>query len=84
MEFLSHYLRSQNISLKLIPECIFWRQNILEEIPMDQFYNITDLIQDMLNKQRKVGVFPINQGSWTDIGNWDDYLNIVKPRSSSC
>jgi len=57
---------------------------LLEEIPMDQFYNITDLIQDMLNKQRKVGVFPINQGSWTDIGNWDDYLNIVKPRSSSC
>lgn len=51
---------------------------LLHEIPENQFYDITELMQYLLDKQRKVGVFPINQGSWIDIGNWDEYLQIIK------
>ncbi len=51
---------------------------LLQEIPENQFYDITELMQYLLDKQRKVGVFPINQGSWIDIGNWDEYLQIIK------
>ena len=51
---------------------------LLHEIPENQFYDITDLIQSLLDKYRRVGVFPINQGSWIDIGNWEEYLQIIK------
>ncbi|HPJ92208.1 MAG TPA: nucleotidyltransferase family protein [Bacteroidales bacterium] len=51
---------------------------LLHEIPENQFYDITDLIQSLLDKHRKVGVFPINQGSWIDIGNWEEYMQIIK------
>jgi dTDP-glucose pyrophosphorylase len=50
----------------------------LNEIPENEFYHITDLINKLICNQRKVGVFPINEGSWTDIGNWKEYLKYVK------
>ncbi len=48
--------------------------HLIEEIPSDRLYHITYLIEKLMNEQRRVGVFPINEGSWTDIGNWDEYM----------
>lgn len=48
--------------------------HLIEEIPSDRLYHITYLIEKLMNEQRRVGVFPINEGSWTDIGNWEEYL----------
>ena len=52
--------------------------HLLKEIPSDRLYHITYLIEKLLKEKRKVGVFPINEGSWTDIGNWDEYLKYIK------
>lgn len=52
--------------------------NLIDEIPTNEFYHITHLIQKLIVEDRKVGVFPINEGSWTDIGNWDEYMKYVK------
>ena len=52
--------------------------HLLDEIPFDEFYHITFLIEKLVNEGRRVGVYPINEGSWTDIGNWDEYLKIIK------
>jgi dTDP-glucose pyrophosphorylase len=41
----------------------------------DQFFNMTDLIQALLNKNTGVGVFPIHE-NWTDIGNPDDFNKV--------
>jgi dTDP-glucose pyrophosphorylase len=51
---------------------------LLEEIPLNKFYHITTLIQKLIEEGRKVGVFPISEGSWTDIGNWDEYIKYLK------
>lgn len=51
--------------------------NILNEIPDNSFYHITDLIESHMNKGGRVGVFPVSEKSWTDIGNWDQYLKIT-------
>lgn len=48
--------------------------HLINEIPKDTFYHITYLIEKLYKEGRKVGVFPISEGSWTDIGNWDEYL----------
>lgn len=51
--------------------------HLLHEIPSDRLYHITYLIDKLIKEHRNVGVFPINEGSWTDIGNWDEYLKYV-------
>lgn len=51
---------------------------LIKEIPEDEFYHITFLIEKLVNEGRKVGVFPIIEGSWTDIGNWDEYIKYIK------
>lgn len=48
--------------------------HLIEEIPQDEFYHITFLIEKLMHDGRRVGVYPINEGSWIDVGNWDEYL----------
>lgn len=48
--------------------------HLLQEIPINTFYHITDLIQKIKNRKGKVGVFPVSEKSWRDIGEWDEYL----------
>ena len=51
--------------------------HLISEIPSDRLYHITFLIEKLISEHRKVGVFPINEGSWTDIGNWDEYMKYI-------
>jgi dTDP-glucose pyrophosphorylase len=78
--------RGQLVGLTEKPELTFkintgmyiLEPHLLEEIPKDQFFHITDLIQNIHDSDRNVGVFPISEGSWTDIGTWDEYLGVIK------
>ena len=47
--------------------------DILNIIPKDKFYHITHLIEDAKNQGKKVGVFPIDDDAWIDIGQWAEY-----------
>jgi dTDP-glucose pyrophosphorylase len=51
--------------------------HLLDEIPVQTFFNMTQLIDGILLRHGRVGVFPISEGSWTDIGNWDDYQRCI-------
>lgn len=52
--------------------------HLIKEIPTDSLYHITFLIDKLIREHRKVGVFPINEGAWTDIGNWDEYMKYIE------
>jgi dTDP-glucose pyrophosphorylase len=47
--------------------------SILDLIPKDEFYHITNLIDDLIKNNYKVGVFPIDEDAWIDIGEWSEY-----------
>lgn len=51
---------------------------LLSEIPENTFYHITHLIEKILNRKGRIGVFPVSEGSWKDIGNWAEYLHEIK------
>jgi len=55
--------------------------HIIEMIPDNEFYHITDLI-DKVNKVGKVGVFPIPEKSWYDIGQWKEYTSTLAKYSN--
>ena len=49
--------------------------HLLEEIPVNKFFNITNLIEIIKRRSGKIGIFPVSEGSLTDIGNWKEYIN---------
>lgn len=51
--------------------------HLLNEIPANNFFHITTLIEMLHNQKRRVGVFPISERSWYDIGNWNEYINMI-------
>lgn len=52
--------------------------DVLQEIPANKFFHITELIEKIQQKGEQVGVFPVSEGSWKDIGEWDEYLKYIK------
>ena len=50
----------------------------LRDIPKNKFYHITDLINDYMKKGEKIGVYPISEKSWLDMGQWEELQNMLK------
>lgn len=48
--------------------------HLLKEIPKNEFFHITHLIEKVKSRGGKVGVFPVDDNQWKDIGEWDEYL----------
>lgn len=46
--------------------------NIIKNIPKDEYYDITQLINMLINENRRIGSFPIEE-YWMDIGKIEDY-----------
>jgi dTDP-glucose pyrophosphorylase len=46
---------------------------LLELIPDDIIFHATDLFHEAKEKGYKIGVFPISDTAWIDIGEWEEY-----------
>lgn len=51
--------------------------SLLDMIPEGKMYHITDLIENVKKCGGKVGVFPVSEKSWIDMGDWDEYLKLI-------
>ena len=52
--------------------------DVIDFIPENTFYHITHLIENLKKNNRKVGVYPVYEKSWIDIGQWEEYKNALK------
>jgi NDP-sugar pyrophosphorylase family protein len=52
--------------------------DVIDFIPENTFYHITHLIDDLKKSKRRVGVYPVYENSWIDIGQWEEYRNAIK------
>ena len=48
-------------------------ETTLDLIPSDTFFDINDLILELKKKSKKVGVYPIPENDWVDVGQWKEY-----------
>ena len=62
------------LSFKINTGMYILEPDLIQEIPENEFFHITTLIENVHNEGRKVGVFPISEGSWNDIGTWNEYI----------
>ena len=44
---------------------------------------MTDLIKKVKTLKKKIGVYPIDEESWTDIGQWNEYKLAVEKLNNS-
>ena len=52
--------------------------DILYLIPENKLYHITQLIKDAKKRGNRVGVYPIDDDAWIDVGQWTDYKRAVE------
>ncbi len=51
---------------------------VLQYIPDDTYFDMTDLIELLKKKNMNVGVYPVSEKSWIDIGQWQEYREALK------
>jgi NDP-sugar pyrophosphorylase family protein len=51
--------------------------HLLSEIPPDKHMHITHLLEQVRRRGGRVGLFPISEQSWFDIGEWAKYFRAV-------
>ena len=77
------------IAIKEKPDMNFWintgmyllEPEVLKEIPEGDFFHITHLIDKLKSQGKKVGVFPVSEGSWLDTGEWGEYNKTLEKLS---
>lgn len=53
-------------------------QDILNDIPKNRCYHATDLINNYIKKDEKIGVYPVSERSWIDIGQLQELKNTLQ------
>jgi len=51
--------------------------HLLKEITQNKIFHITDLIEKVKSRGGRIGVFPVTERSWKDVGNWKQYLDVL-------
>ena len=52
--------------------------DVLKYIPENKFFQMTNLIEKLQNEKFKIGVYPVSEKSYIDIGRWDKYREIIE------
>lgn len=76
---LKELIEKPELTLKINSGMYILEPTILSRIPDNVVFHITQLIDSVKTSNGKVGVFPVSEKSWVDIGEWEQYYkNIVK------
>ncbi|MBQ2852684.1 MAG: nucleotidyltransferase family protein [Alphaproteobacteria bacterium] len=67
------------LSFKINTGLYILEPSLLNDIP-NEFYHITHLMEKLKTQGRRVGVYPISQNDWKDMGEWNEYLKMIKVR----
>lgn len=52
----------------------------INEIPEGEFFHITHLMEKIKARGGRVGCFPVSEHAWRDMGEWPEYLKMIKVR----
>ena len=54
------------------------KKKVLNLIKKNSYLDMNELINIIKTKKYKVGVFPVDDSSWSDIGEWNQYEQTIK------
>ena len=56
----------------------FLNRSVLDLISGDKFLHMTDIIHILKEKGFRVGLYPVTEKSWLDVGQWEGYSETLK------
>lgn len=65
-----------NLTFKINTGLYILEPSLLNDIP-NEFFHITHLMNKLKNEGRRVGVYPVSQKDWMDMGDWKEYLKMI-------
>ncbi len=51
---------------------------LIDEIPEGEFFHVTHLMEKVKARGGRVGCFPVSEDAWKDMGEWPEYLKMIK------
>ncbi len=51
---------------------------LINEIPRGEFFHITHLMEKVKKRGGRIGCFPVSEYAWRDMGEWPEYLKMIK------
>lgn len=51
---------------------------LIDEIPEGEFFHVTHLMEKVKARGGRVGCFPVSEDAWKDMGEWPEYLKLIK------
>ena len=54
-----------------------FKNNLIKHIPKRKIFDMNDFIRKLLSKKYKVGIYPISDLDWQDIGEWPEYYKTI-------
>ena len=51
---------------------------LINEIPHGEFFHITHLMEKLKARGARIGCFPVSEYAWKDMGEWPEYLKMIK------
>ena len=73
---LENFEEKPDLTLKINTGLYILEASLLDEIP-NTFFHITHLMEKLKSQGRRVGVYPISQNDWQDMGDWHEYLKMI-------
>ncbi len=53
-------------------------KKVVDAIPENKHFDMTDLIQALMDDKENIGVYPVSQKSYIDIGQWEEYKKHIE------
>lgn len=70
---LKNILEKPNYNYLINIGLYIMNKKILKIIPKNNHFDFSDIIKNLKSNNKKIGVFPISENAWQDIGQWDEY-----------
>lgn len=67
-----------NITYKINTGVYILNPELINDIPENEFFHITDLMEVVKARGGRIGCFPVSELSWRDMGEWPEYLKMIK------
>jgi len=74
---LIQLIEKPELTFKINSGMYILEPHLINEIPVDRCFHLTELIEQVIKRDGKVGVFPVSEKSWSDIGEWNEYIKTI-------
>ena len=66
-----------NINLLANTGLYIMNNEVIKYIPKDVKYDLPQLVDKLVSLKKRVGVFPVSEEAWVDIGQWNEYKKAI-------